>query len=167
MIAHEVEEGKRRGKRGPVGAHLDQVAVGSGEELEVPLRPDDLVEVVDGLSKTPLDLVELLLYAAVEGDRLGVLSHSDQGVPGHSDKIYTPQVFRWNFRENLRSMTDRCIVRISRKLSGGFGSEAMATRWRAHFSMFSRVQNKTRMYCSIVLVRYRTTASPANGTCHQ
>ena len=64
--------------QGPfVGTDLNEVAVGGGEELEVPLGADDLVEVVERLPKTPLDLVQLLLHAAVEGNRLGVLPHAN------------------------------------------------------------------------------------------
>lgn len=48
--------------------HLDEIPVASGEELQVPLRADDLTKVIQSLTETPLDLVQLLLHSPVEGD---------------------------------------------------------------------------------------------------
>lgn len=49
-------------------AHLDEIPIAGGEELQVSFRADDLAKVVQSLTETPLDLVQLLLHASVEGN---------------------------------------------------------------------------------------------------
>ena len=62
------------------GEDLDEVAVPRREELQVALRHQQLAQVGDHAAEPPADLGCLLLFAVIEGDRLGILTEADEGV---------------------------------------------------------------------------------------